>query len=318
MMSVMDDNAPVHHKVSPRFAGGFIPNLVIAGAPKCGTSSLHRWLSAHPDVIGSSEKETYFLSDPGTHMFRPQATVRNGLSGYTRYFEADNGQDPVAVLESTPSYIYSATALRVLPELPSRPKVVFVLREPSAQIYSLFRYFQSNWNWIAPEITFREFVDRALAGNSLDYRGNELAQNAITNARYVDFLRLWRDALGRERMDIHLFEHLRQDPKALVKNVAAFANLAPGFFDEAAFMPFNQSIAVRSRTFHDLNIAVRALLPKGSVYDAGRALYRRINTKAPAKKSASDVATLDELKALFRQDNERLSREFGLDLSLWA
>jgi hypothetical protein len=303
---------------SPRFAGGFIPNLVIAGAPKCGTSSLHRWLAAHPDVIGSSKKETYFLSDPGTHMFRPQASVLGGLAGYTRYFEADTGQNPVAVLESTPSYIYSATALRVLPGLPSRPRVVFVLREPSAQVYSIFGYFQSNWNWIPPEMTFREFVDRALAGNPQEYRGNELAQNAVQNARYVDFLRRWRDALGGDRMRIYLFENLRTDPRTLVKDVATFAGLDPGFFEDFAFQAFNQTVAVRSRVVQNLNIAVRALLPKGRFYDAGRRLYRRVNTKAPAAKTELDIETLVQLKSYFQESNQRLSGEFGLDLSSWG
>jgi hypothetical protein len=268
--------------------------------------------------MGSSEKETYFLSDPGTHMFRPKASILDGLAGYTRYFEADRGQDPVAVLESTPSYIYSATALRFLPGLPSRPRVIFVLREPSAQVYSLFRYFQSNWNWIPPEITFREFVDRALAGEPLEYGGNELAQNAILNAQFVDFLQQWRDALGEDRMRIYLFEDLRTDPRNLVKGVAAFAGLDPAFFDNFTFQAFNQTIAVRSRLVQNLNIAVRALLPKGAVYDAGRTLYRRINTKAPATRSEQDVRTMAELKLYFREANQRLSDEFGLDLSPWA
>jgi len=36
------------------------PNLVVAGAPKCGTSSLYFWLAAHPEVAASREKETFF------------------------------------------------------------------------------------------------------------------------------------------------------------------------------------------------------------------------------------------------------------------
>jgi hypothetical protein len=305
-------------EASPRFAGGFIPNLVIAGAPKCGTSSLHRWLSAHPDSMGSSEKETYFLSDPGTHMFRPEASILDGLAGYIRYFDADHGQNPVAVLESTPSYIYSTTALRFLPALPSRPRVVFVLREPSAQIHSIFRYFQSNWNWIPPDLTFREFVDRALAGKELSYRGNELAQNALRYARFVDFLRRWRDALGEDRMRVYLFENLRTDPLALVKDIAAFARLNPAFFDDFAFPAYNQTVAVRSQSVQNLNIAIRSLLPKGAVYDAARALYRRINITPPATKSELDVITLADLKLSFQEHNRQLSREFGLDLSSWA
>lgn len=303
---------------SPRLAGGFIPNFVIAGAPKCGTSSLHRWLAAHPDAMGSSEKETYFLSDPGTHMFRPKASILNGLAGYTRYFERDTGQNPAVVLESTPSYLYSQTALRELPLLASRPKVVFVLREPARQVFSLFRYFQTNWNWIPPDMTFRAFVDRAIAGDPPDFRGNELARNAIPNARFVRFLRDWRQALGEDRMRVYLFEDLKKDPRRFTETVAAFAGLDPAFFRSFDFRAHNQTIAVRSRRIHDLVIAVRGRVPKGPWYEAARKLYHRFNTRPAAPTMSSEAATLQELKAHFREDNRLLSKEFGLDLSAWT
>ena len=40
-----------------------LPNVIIAGAPKCGTSSLYFWLSAHPEVKASMVKETFFFAD---------------------------------------------------------------------------------------------------------------------------------------------------------------------------------------------------------------------------------------------------------------
>ena len=39
------------------------PNLVIAGAPRCGTSSLFRWLADHPNVCTSAATETRYLLD---------------------------------------------------------------------------------------------------------------------------------------------------------------------------------------------------------------------------------------------------------------
>ena len=41
----------------------YLPNVIIAGAPKCGTSSLYFWLSAHPEVKASMVKETFFFAD---------------------------------------------------------------------------------------------------------------------------------------------------------------------------------------------------------------------------------------------------------------
>src|SRR5688572_5812110 len=51
--------------------GMMLPNVIIAGAPKCGTSSLFRWLTDHPQVGGSTMKETYFFIDPESHMYDP-------------------------------------------------------------------------------------------------------------------------------------------------------------------------------------------------------------------------------------------------------
>lgn len=65
-----------------------LPNLVITGFPKCGTTSLFTWLADHPQVTGSTVKETNFFVDPGTHSFRSHANFRDhGLAGYKAYFQ---------------------------------------------------------------------------------------------------------------------------------------------------------------------------------------------------------------------------------------
>ena len=302
---------------SLRLGDGYIPNLRIAGAPKCGTSSLHQWLIRSPHVVGSHVKETYFLSDPGTHMFRGSNSITNGLRGYTRHFPSARDPHPSVVLESTPSYIYSRIALDRLPDLPSRPKVIFVLREPSAQIYSLFRYFQTNWNWIPANVTFRDFVKNARAGNAPNYGGNELARNALGNAQYVDFLLKWRHALGPDRFQIYLFEDMRRDPGDVVERVAAFAGLDPTFSKSLDFAAHNQTVSVRSRALQDVNIALRARLPKGRLYEAARSIYRRVNTTLAPRVVDADRETLFELKQMYKEATARLAREFSLDLSVW-
>jgi hypothetical protein len=311
----LSDIVPMY---SPKLGDGYIPNLIIAGAPKCGTSSLHQWLVQSPDVVGSFEKETYFLSDPGTHMFRSTNSITNGLQSYTAHFPAAREPHPAVVLESTPSYIYSKLALDRLPDLPSRPKVIFVLREPSAQIYSLFRYFQTNWNWIPANVTFSDFLTNARAGNPPHYGGNELARDALGNARYVDFLLNWRDALGPDRFQIHLFEDLRRDPRDVIERVADFSGIDPSFSQSLDFAAHNQTVTVRSRALQDVNIALRARLPKGRLYEAARSVYRRLNTTLAPKVVDADRQALTQLKQMYRDANARLAKEFSLDLSSWT
>jgi hypothetical protein len=293
-----------------------LPNLIIAGAPKAGTSSLHLWLADHPDALGAIEKETYFFVDPGTHMHRPDRHIANGLDGYSDYFRPVEGRHYSTILESTPSYLYSQTALELLPSLPTEPRFIFVLREPSAQIYSLFTYFKNNWTWIPRDLTFEHYVDEVSTGTP-DYMGNELANNALRYGAYVDYLSRWRDRVGAERMRVWLFDDLVADKAAFTKRAAAFAGLDQSFYDSYDFPSDNETYQVRSGALQSINVAVRGMLPKGRTYDALRGLYRGLNTRKPGKAGEDDMAIREALKGRFADANARLAREFDLDLSGW-
>jgi hypothetical protein len=146
---------------------------------------MHSWIADHPDALGAREKETYFFVDPGTHMYRQEAHVSRGLESYRSQFTLPSGRVPRVILESTPAYIYYETALAQVPDLPSRPCCLFILREPAAQVYSLYTYFRDNWNWIPGDMSLGDFIAAVRAG-SHDYNGNELARTALAHARYVD------------------------------------------------------------------------------------------------------------------------------------
>jgi len=291
------------------------PNWIIAGAPKAGTSSLFRWLVDHPEVSGSAEKETYYFVDRGTHMFSPTRNfVQGGLAGYARLFEHCDATSGV-ILESTPGYLYSETALRELPRLPSSPSFIFVLREPVAQLHSLFSYFQQNWNWISRQMSFGEFIAAANQGRE-KFKGNELAANALRNAWYPEHLRRWKAAVGRERMFILLFEDLIGGSRPTMRRIAKRIGIDPAFYDDYDFPPENRTYVARSGALQDLNVIVRSRLPQGRLYDALRRLYRAANTKAPTR--AADDPELDcELAERYAAMIPELEQEFELDLTSW-
>jgi hypothetical protein len=292
-----------------------LPNWIIAGVPKAGTSALFRWLVDHPDVAGPTEKETYYFVDPGTHMFRADRNFRDhGLAGYEKLFEACPSSAKV-IVEATPGYIYSETAIRELPNLPSRPHFIFVLREPVAQLRSLFCYFQQNWNWIPRQMSFRDFVAAAEEGSS-DFRGNELAVNALANAVYPRHLRRWRDAVGADRMLIILFEDLVAEGPAAMRWVAGRLGIEPSFYDGYNFPSENSTYSVRNGTLQDLNVRLRGRLPRGRLYHALRRLYRAINTH-PSKPEAQDFELERALSERFVPMLAELERDFGLDLAKW-
>ncbi len=294
----------------------WLPNFLIAGAPKAGTSSLQRWISDHPDAFGSTEKETYFLVDPGTHMYRADFHVSQGLETWRAQFPVPPGSHPKIIVESTPGCIYYQTALQVAPGLPSRPKCLFVLREPGAQIHSLYTYFRDNWDWVPTDMGFAEFLEAARKG-SHDFKGNELARNALGNARYIDFLEPWAERLGNERMMVATFDELKRDGRGLTRRVAEWLGLDPGFYDGYGFPRENETYAPRNRALQSLNVKLRSHLPKGPAYNLARGLYRRLNTRAKQAPQDGDGERIIALGQEFAVDNQRLAARFNLDLTGW-
>lgn len=146
------------------------------------------------------------------------------------------------VFEATPSYLYMTNALELIPELETQPKCLFVLREPAAQIFSLYQYFRNNWDWIPAGMSFPAFIEAAREG-SHDFKGNELARNALSYARYVDYLLPWRARLGRERMLVMTFDALAGDPAGSTSRVAEWLGLDTEFYSSYGFPRENETYA---------------------------------------------------------------------------
>lgn len=294
-----------------------LPNLIIAGAPKAGTSSVHNWIADHPQAHGSTEKETYYFVDQGTHMFRENANIKHGLERYKQYFKISKLEKPTIILESTPSYMYNQAALKYIPDLPTEPKCLFILREPSEQIYSLYQYFKNNWNWIPHNITFVEYLN-SVRNKTASYRGNELADNAISYAKYIDYLLLWREKLDEERMMVLTFDELKRDEKEFTKKVASWLSLDPSFYDTYGFPRDNETYAAKSTNLQKLNIALRSRLPKGRMHNWLKSIYRQVNTSKSKGPSGEEKSSMEELKNEFVEANQRLADTFDLDLRGWS
>jgi hypothetical protein len=294
-----------------------LPNLIIAGAPKCGTSSLFQWIADHPDAEGSFVKETCFFTDAESHVFDPTNNFSAaGLAGYERFFPVSKPKALIR-LEATPTYIYQNSAFQHLPGIKTRPRFLFVLREPSQQILSTYRYFKNNWTFLKGSDGFADFIEMASNNNSRLNR-NELLRDALTNVRYVEHLERWRDRLGTKRMHVMILEDLQNDPARAMADLAGWLGLDPAFYEDYGFPRENETYRVKSRLLQEINIGVRGLAARTPLYGPVRALYRRLNTaKQPEAITVLDEAALANLQSAYASDNDRLAREFNLDLERW-
>jgi hypothetical protein len=122
---------------------GRLPDFIVIGAQKCGTTSLWRYLSAHPKVFTPYYKETNFFIDEG-NWYR-------GSSWYESVF-AGCGVDQLAG-EASPGYtmfpIFAHAAERIWRLVP-HVKLIYVIREPVERMIS---------GWLHSRAEMMEFRD---------------------------------------------------------------------------------------------------------------------------------------------------------------
>ena len=135
-----------------------LPNLLIVGAAKSGTTSLHHYLNQHPDVFMSSHKEPHFLinSEIGNNR------IPNGISDFAKYKMLFNdGQ--VQKYRGESSVMYLSFPEIVIPNikffLGEDVKIIIMLRNPIDRAFSGYQHVK-RYNKME-NYTFKEAIEKS-------------------------------------------------------------------------------------------------------------------------------------------------------------
>jgi len=197
-----------------------LPDVVIGGAPRSGTTFLAELLAKHPGVYLAQP----IIPEPKVCL-RPHPDGDAGyIETYARLF-ADAPADAVCV-EKTSNYFENAEArIRLARVLPAA-KFVFMLREPVARAFS-------NWKWSTKNgletLPFAEAV--ALEGRRPNPLGPEREAarpfDYMLRGRYGSFAAAWYALCGPERIRFFLFEEVMDDPAEFVLDLQCWIGLEP-------------------------------------------------------------------------------------------
>jgi hypothetical protein len=235
-----------------------LPDFIIIGAARSGTTHLLGQLNAHPNVLPGPAEVHFFDSHRYTY----------GLSWYRLRFPATKarqhalaeGLRPVLTGESSPSYLSHPHApARVARGVP-QARLLVLLREPAARA-------ASHWAWCLRQCgetrSFREAVEAEI-GPPGDERGlripsDKRANDPLVVRRGIYQLQLerWLTHVPRERMLIVQSERWFRDPPAVMAEVCDFLEL-PRLADLPRVMrnrnkphdPFDADVLARLRAFY--------------------------------------------------------------------
>lgn len=277
-----------------------LPNFIIVGVPKAGTTSLFAYLAQHPEVCPSSVKEIeYFrsLRVPGGRL--------PSLSAYAEYFKHWQGEH--YRMEASPSYSYGGEpVIRGIQETLDRPRVLISLREPVARLWSAYT-FQRSRARVGRVRSFEEFVedcerqrdagtDRALGNRRI----------ALSVGFYADYVPLWLTAFGSDCFVVFA-DQLFDNPPGVVRAVCDWLGISSG---PAADFDY----ATRNRTAHSRSTLLRSVAHRTArtldgVFERlpaletrARQLYERINAqRSPSEKLTPE--TRARLELLYADSN---------------
>lgn len=301
-----------------------LPNLMIAGAPRCGTTTLFSYLSAHPTVCGASVKETYYLMDTDYPLYQANQPNyhRDGLGGYASYFDC-NAQ---YYLDATPDYLYQDTVLDVLADFPHAVQIIFMLRKPSERVWSYFKTAQNNLSILPAELSFTDFLRMVDKPVGTPVAGNTLLEEIVRHSCYSTYLEQFQTRLaGKHQLYVYLLEDMRTNPQVFMQKLAAQIGLETSFYGEAFnFTQQNKTLSVRNHFLHRSVRRLQTLLPQklqvqlfwgDSWY---KRLYHRFNVaRKGTGRNPEDEQRLVELEGRFAPCKEWLQKNFKMDLSLW-
>jgi hypothetical protein len=155
-----------------------IPNIFIVGAPRCGTTSLHRTLRKHPNVFLPTQKEPHYFANDFWG-FRD-----NYIKDYKDYMALFSGcnAEHFVIGEASVWYMYSDVALENIQKYNQNAKIIIMVRNPIDMLRSLHNrlvYSQDE-----PEPDFQK------AWNLQDVRksGSQMPNHMITTDRTGDLL----------------------------------------------------------------------------------------------------------------------------------
>ena len=184
---------------------GALPDFVVIGAGRSGTSFFYRLLNQHPHVQPAAKKELHFfdlLFDEGAEWYRlwfPEPMLVDGRTTITG--------------EATPTYISLPLVPERMAEVVPQARLIAMLRNPVDRIYSAYHHRVRTGR---ESRTFEEVIETDLADGSL---------KLLSKSTYVDHLVRWPEFFGDEQMLVLKSEDLFERPQETLETVLAFLDL---------------------------------------------------------------------------------------------
>ena len=297
-----------------------MPNFLIIGAAKSGTSALWKYLAQHPEIYMSPKKEPHFFA------YENQIPASNGPMDYTNTAKTDLASYMALFDNVTNEKMYgeAATTSLYLPQSVERiehyipdAKFIAILRQPADRAYSSFMHLIRDHR--EPVTNFREALlleEERIA----DHWGFMWHYTKV--GYYHDQLKRFYDRFDTNQVRVYLHDEFESQPMTIIKDIFEFLEVDTTFTPDITVRA-NMSGKQKSKKVEQLTTTLFDR-PNPIRFLARRMISaeKRYQFTTNARNKNLDRQLLDEetkayLTALFKDDIQKLENLIDRDLSHW-
>lgn len=225
-----------------------MPNFLIIGAARAGTTALYYYLKQHPQIYMSPVKEPRFFAfegeklnarGPGQELLSKPVT---DIKAYRTLFR--DASNETAIGEASPLYLYSPKAPERIRHYIPAARLIAVLRNPVQRAYSHFLH--NVRHGIEPLADFAQALEAEEIRVRNNWRGH---WHHKQQGLYYVQLKRYFDTFDRAQIRCYLHEDLKVDPTGLLQDVFEFLGVDVTFVPDVSFRP-NMSGLPRHKTLH--------------------------------------------------------------------
>jgi hypothetical protein len=267
-----------------------LPNFVVIGAPRSGTSWIHQNLIRHPDIFVPKIKEVHFFDK----------NYERGMQYYESNFADWRNQS--AVGETTPAYLHGEYSTQDIPALMKRhlpdAKLIACLRNPTERAYS--RYWNSKAKY------------KRNAGLTFEQKLAEKPE-FVAEGFYYDQLDRFLKVFDRKQMLITLYDDLRDHPIDFMRGIYGFLDVDSSFDAKLDGIRVNAAAGKKQLAKSSILWNTSKLLAHLGMRSTAERLRMDNSVEIPDM----DPRTHDYLVGVYAEQNRQLGQLIGRNLSHW-
>ena len=277
-----------------------LPDFLIVGTMKSGTSSLSDYLKNHRHI---------YIPRREFHYFDRDKNYNKGPLWYSTALTAKlndiNEYNTLLLGEKTPEYSYQGNcAERIYKTIPEA-KLIWIFRNPVKRSFSNYLHI---WKKGIEPLTFRQCVK-----SEQERIKENIFKGYVEQSKYSLQIERYLSLFNISQMHFLLFEDLVRSPLEELNKIADFLDIPR--FEELPQVHSNRTVMPFSLA--SLRLAQKITGYNSKPYRIVRKLNKKLGAIFPKSSPSIPSDLAYELACLFAPYNERLTEITGLDLALW-